>query len=93
MSGKNLEWVEINVIGNYIKTKKTTNIITAKKYAIILKYQAINVDPFFNIKYSDVDAKATGVKNVLSFQITLAMVQIRVVVDMGGKTNMSCSLI
>lgn len=44
MSGKNLEWVEINVI--------------------------------------DVDAKATGVKNVLSFQITLAMVQIRVVVDM-----------
>ena len=44
---------------------------------------------FLNIKYSDVDAKATGVKNVLSFQITLAMVQIRVVEDMEGKTSMS----
>ena len=47
----------------------------------------------FNIKYSDVDAKATGVKNVLSFQITLAMVQIRVVVDMEGKTSMCYYLI
>ena len=60
---------------------------------IILKYQVINVDPFFNIKYSDVDAKATGVKNVHNFQITLAMVQIRVVVDMEGKTSMSWSFI
>lgn len=34
------------------------------------------------INVIDVDAKATGVKNVHSFQITLAMVQIRVVVDM-----------
>ena len=56
-----------------------------------MKYQVINVDPFFNIKYLDVDAKATGVKNVHSFQITLAMVQIRVVVDMEGKPSMSCS--
>ena len=56
-----------------------------------MKYQIINVDSFFNVKYSDVDAKATGVKNVHSFQITLAMVQIRVVVDMEGKPSMSCS--
>ena len=58
-----------------------------------MKYQINNVDSSFNIKHSDVGAKATGVKNVHSFQITLAMVQIRVVVDMEGKTSMSCSII